>query len=371
MRPPRSYHKEWGTPRATPRATAPRRRPWSAGGAVQRSSSAERLRRPSSAERHGPEGCPGWWLHWSAPDKAGRIPQFCSVCGSRSLSRQRLRSKSASLRQQVELLQEIARQQQASLQERTCEAAVASSAPAPFVQPSLAPGAPSAVPDFDPVPLTSPEAEYATAQAAATRDRVRQLRRELDVWRSDGACRSALSSSRGGRDSRSEHEELRRRWEQEASDLRAAQEEVRSRTEALRRDAAAQQGARVASAKAQAASESQRRQEREEADVEREAAIRAETRLSVLRQEIQDERELQAGRTRQHEKALKAIRDEIALVERRLDVERELMKAQETQLRSIDATAEAHKAQVQKVQLEASELRASLQYNQATLRRVQ
>merc|ERR1719359_566597 len=94
------------------------------------------------------------------------------------------------------------------------------------------------------------------------------------------------------------------------------------------------------------------------------AASVARERLGAARLEAEEERRSQARLAAQGEHSLASTLQEIALTERRIEVEMELQRAQQAQLQSVQSTVTTLKVQVQRAQQEVSELRTSLEQNQ-------
>lgn len=318
--------------------------------------------------------CPGWWLHWSEPAKNGRAAPFCSVCGSRAQSRRRLDGANATLRHQVELLREISRRQTEECQSRSAERGRLTVDSGDRERPRSSSRQRRATPSRT-LRLHAAQAPTANVrgdlqqQAAAETAEIERLRGELRVWRGDHSCREAVESGRV------DPEELHRgevrveaersQWEGEKRRLEAVLADTREQVRLMTR------GREAAGHASQSAARAEAEQLRAEAGAARGAAAGARERLALAWRELEDERQRRAQQDALDEQEARRVNEDLELTERRLEVEKELKVAQQTQLTSVNSAAEALKEQLRRVQVEAVELRASLDHNRDTLRRLQ
>jgi len=285
------------------------------------------------------------------------MPGFCSVCGSRSQSRRRLDGASVKLRHQLELYREISRQQAQGIDARAAECRWLDDT----LKRRYAPASSS-------LTQAPPGKHEIDAIITKVRMEVERLQCEVGVWRGSSLGSAALAQ--GGDDSMerqeaANHELERKRWHAERSRLEM---QLRDLKECGREfEAARNSGAEfvdLASVQAEAA------YFRHELAAERSAASFSRERLAAVRLEVEEEKRTQARLAGQGEQALASTLQEIALTDRRVEVELELQRAQQAQLNSVQSTVLTLKAQVQVAQQEANELRGSLAQNQETLRRL-
>merc|ERR1712059_69988 len=109
---------------------------------------------------------------------------------------------------------------------------------------------------------------------------------------------------------------------------------------------------------------------RDEVAAERSAVALAQERLRGARLEVDEEKRSQERLVAQDEKGLAEVLQEISLSERRIEVEVELQRAQQAQLRSVQSTVVTLKAHLERARQESQELKASMAQNQETLRRL-
>lgn len=248
------------------------------------------------------------------------------------------------LRQQIELLREISRRQGEDLAWTSTGNLMAASKVAGGLNSERELAATEAV-----------GAASVAAQAAEGRATIGRLQRELVVWRQDR--RTEIS------DTGPEHEALRAQWNLEQRRLHTGIANAKQRLRQL--EVAGGQAAQRAVAAAQPDP-----QQEAALGLERQATLNAQKRLAAARRELAEERRLQAEREAGEKRSLLSVQEELALVESRLAVEAELRRAQQAQLRSVDSAAETLRQQVLRVRHEAAELKASLEQNQDTLRRL-
>mmetsp|Transcript_60158 Transcript_60158/g.105372 ORF Transcript_60158/g.105372 Transcript_60158/m.105372 type:complete len:327 (-) Transcript_60158:132-1112(-) len=314
----------------------------------------------SRSQRHvgnGPCECPNWWLHWSQPEKDGRTPSFCSVCGSRSQSRRRLDGAAVSLRHQVELLREIARQQSEDITDRRLEVKWLTEC----LERRHSSAALAAAEKRD-------QSELEASLAAARAD-VERLHCELHVWRGEGVAWDHTLTGHGSaealRQEEARHAADHGQWQTERAVLLAQLADVREQIRRLERSSAVQAGSAIVDFPGWQAEMSKLH---DDIAAERRAAGLARERLDAMRQEVEDSRRAQASQTAQGERELNTTLEELNLTERRIEVEGELQRAQQAQLRSVESTLGSLGAQLQRARLENSDLRASLEHNQEMLR---
>lgn len=270
---------------------------------------------------------------------------------------------SVTLRNQLELLREIARQQAEDIDVMGAECK--------WLDDSLRRRLTASSPL-----QASPGKPEIDVLLGKVKTEVDRLQCELGVWRGAPWDSSALVRSSDQALERQEeatHEVECKRWQDEKSilerQLRESQDRVRQLETAKTSGASRGSGAAVeladlASAQAEAG------YFRDELAAERSAASTAQQRLASARLELEEERRSQARLAAQGEQGLAATLQEIGLTERRIEVETELQRAQQAQLQSVESTVATIKVQVQRAQHEAGELRASLEQNQETLRRL-
>lgn len=227
---------------------------------------------------------------------------------------------------------------------------------------------PSGFPPFTAPPLAEGRGGLEQQVAAETTE-IERLRGELRVWRGDHACREAVESGRGDPEelhrSNVRLEAERSQWVAERRQLEAVLADTREQVRLMTRAGHVEQLAGRSMARAEA----ERLQV--EAGAAKTASTTARKRLAAARLELAEEMQRRAQRDALDEQEAKRADEELALVERKLEVERELQEAQQAQLKSVRTAADAIKEQVRRVQLEAVELRASLDHNRDTLRRLQ
>lgn len=261
------------------------------------------------------------------------------------------------MRHQVELLREIARQQAQDIDARDAECK--------WLSECLRRRGAAAV--SSEVPPGKPEID---ALIATVKAEVERLQREIGVWRgaSWGPVELAWSSDQSTeRKEELSHELECQRWHAERSRLERQLLEAQERIKQYEAVRAAGPGAELADV---ASAEAEAGYFRDELAAERSAASLARERLAAARLEAEEERRSRGRLLAQSEQALTAVAKEIALAERRIEVENDLQRAQQAQLHSVQSTVVTLKAQVQRAQHESSELSASLEQNQATLRRL-
>lgn len=264
---------------------------------------------------------------------------------------------SVTIRHQLEILREIRRQQSQDIDVRAAECEWLEEclrqrrADASVLQ------TPSAKPEID-------------SLIERVREEVDRLHCEVGVWRGaplDSAVLTQRSDYRIDRQEEATHELERQRWHAEKKRLERQVREVQDRVRQL--EAGHALGRRtefvdMASMRAEADFF------RDELAAERLAASISLDRVSAVRAEVEEEKRLQARTVTQAGQALITAQQEIGLTERRIEVEMELQRAQQAQLQSVQSTAMTLKAQVQRARQETNELKASLEQNQDTLRRL-
>lgn len=306
-----------------------------------------------------PYECPNWWLHWSQPEKDGRTPSFCSVCGSRSQSRRRLDGAAVSLRHQVELLREIARQQAEDIADRHMEVKWLTEC----LERRRGTAASASAERRDRSELE--------ASLAATQADIERLHCELHVWRGEGVAWDHTLASHGSpealRQGEIRHAADYSQWQSERAGLLAQIADVREQLRRFERSSGAQEGSALLDFPGWQAEMSRLH---DDIACERRAAGLARERLEAMRQELENTRRTQAMHAAQGEKELNTILEELKLTERRIEVEEELQRAQQAQLRSVESTMGSLGAQLQRANLENSDLRASLEHNQEMLRKL-
>lgn len=301
--------------------------------------------------------CPGWWLHWSQPESNGKMPSFCSGCGSRTHSRRKVGGASASLRQQLELLHEIVRQQAEDIDMQTAECRWLNDC---INQRNTEATQIMASPGMLDVDLLINKAKVD----------VERLESEVHVWR--GASRDSAgvaASTDNGVEGQEEaaHNLERQRWSTERSRLERQIQETKERVRQLEANqmlGPQSELADLASVRAEAAFY------QDELAAEKAAVMLARERLTAARQEIDEAQRSQANSAARNEQHLSSTMQEIQLTERRIEVELELQKAQEAQLQSVQTTSVTLKAQVSRAQQELQDLKTSLAQNQEALRRL-
>lgn len=280
--------------------------------------------------------------------------------------RQRLRDGSATARQQVDLLREIARQQAHDILQKRAEitnledtaqrAAVAAQASA------LAAAAKPPVRGLH-------ELE---AQVAAERAKVERLRRELQVWRAEGGREGFLREGGLGASSAASVREAERQLRRAMrAQLERELEDLRERCAYASAAAAAERDSGLAASLERLGGirgEAVRLQE--ELLAEQRAAKLAWERTSEIRHQIEAARRAQAGEAAKTQAELDALSEEAAQAERRLEAERELEGAQKVQLRSVRDAADALRTQLQHARRENDDVRRALQETQATFQRL-
>lgn len=263
---------------------------------------------------------------------------------------------SVTLKQQLELLREIARQQAQDIDARAAECSWLDDSLRQRYSTSSSLEVPPGKPEID-------------ALIDRVKMEVEGLHCEVDVWRGaplDSAMR-ARSDHGTERQDEANHELERQRWHAEKSRLERQVREVQKRVrhlEATRASGSRKELADLTSVQAEVD------YFRDELAAEKSAASFARERLAAARLEVEEERRSQARFSTQGEQALAATQQEITLTERRIEVEIELQRAQQAQLQSVQSTAAPLKAQLQRARQETDELRASLEQNQDTLRRL-
>jgi len=319
-----------------------------------------RGRRPSGPrsvgrQRSSSHECPGWNLHWSQPEQTGKTPSFCSVCGSRSQSRRRLNGASVSLRHQLEVLREIARQQKQNIDVKVAESEWLNDC---LRQKRISLSS-----------LQSPAAKSGVdALISEVKVEVERMHCELGVWR--GASFGSATSphvDEGVRQEEARHELERQRWQNEKNRLHKQLLDAKERTaqvQTLNRAPSSAEVIEITSARAEVG------YLRDEVAAERAAVSLARERLTASRLEADNEKRSQERLTTQDEQTLATTLQEISLTERRIEVEAELQRAQQAQLRSVQSTVGTLRAQLERTRQEAQELRASLVQNQEMLRRL-
>lgn len=265
--------------------------------------------------------------------------------------------ESVSLRQQLELLREIARQQAQDIDARAAECNWLDSSLRQRCASTSSVQAPPGKPEID-------------ALIGRVKMEVERMNCEVGVWRGaplDSAMLARSSDHSSERQEEANHELERQRWQADKKRLERQVREVQDRVrqlEAVRVSGSRTEFADLASVQAEVD------HFRDELAAERAAAGFAREQLAAARQQLEEEKRSQAQFTTQGEQALAATLQEIALTERRTEVEMELQRAQQAQLQSVQSTAISLKAQVQRARQESEELRASLEQNQDTLRRL-
>lgn len=105
---------------------------------------------------------------------------------------------------------------------------------------------------------------------------------------------------------------------------------------------------------------------RNEVEAGQRSAARAQEEVKALRSQVEEEER----RAQLELVAQTDLQEELALAQRRLEVEQELHRVQDAQLHSVTSTLEALRQQLLQARRENAELKASLEQNQATLRRL-
>lgn len=267
---------------------------------------------------------------------------------------------SVSLRNQLELLREIARQQADDIDARTAECK--------WLEDNLRQRcAATASLQASVVPPVNPDMESVIHKAQME---VKRLNGEVGVWRGaawDSATLARSSDVSIERQEEANHDLERRHFQAEKSRLERQIQDAQDRVHQLEAARISTSGAEfvdLASAQAEAG------YFRDELAAERSAATLARERLGAARLEVEEERRLQARAVSQDEHVRSTTLQETALTDRRIEVEMELQRAQQAQLQSVQSTVVTLKAQVQRAHHETGELRASLAQNQETLRRL-
>lgn len=265
-------------------------------------------------------------------------------------------SASATLRHQLQLLREIARHQAEDIDVRDAECKWLDDC----LRRRLAAIA----------PLQAPPAKgEVDSLIEKVKIEVDSLQCELGVWRgATGLMRSSGASSE--RCDEAKHELEHRQWQAERERLARQLHDVK---EQIRQLEATGGTAATGSARKfvdMAAINAEAGYFRDELAAERSATAVARERLAAVQQEIEDEKQAQALLSMQDERDVSATLEEIALVQRRIEVERELQQAQQAQLESVQSTIVFLKEQLQRTQQEMSELRLALKQNQDMLRRL-
>lgn len=315
-------------------------------------------RRPSglrsARQRSSSQECPGWWLHWSQPEQGGKTPSFCSVCGSRSQSRRRLDGASVTLRHQLEILQEIARQQKQSIDVKVAESGWL-------------------IDCLRQKRISSPSLQSPVAKAGVdaligeVKVEVERLHSELGVWRGAAIGSASPHVDEIVRQEEAFHELERQRWQTEKARLQKQLNDAKQRTsqlQTLNRSPSPREIVELTSVRAEVG------YLRDEVAAERAAVSLARERLTASRLEADEEKRSQERLTTQDEQALATTLQEISLTERRIEVEAELQRAQQAQLRSVQSTVGTLKVQLDRARQEAQELKATLVQNQEMLRRL-
>lgn len=272
---------------------------------------------------------------------------------------------SVTLRHQLELYREIARQQAQDIDIRAAEHK--------WLEDSLR----QRYADSSTLKISPGKAEI-DALIGKVKTEVERLQSEVGVWRGAPWDSDMFSHNRGHNIERQEdtnHELERQRWQAEKSRLERQVREVQERARHF--EAATASGCKATHGMGLSAEFADLASVQAEADylqdelaAERSAVARARERLAAAREEADEERRSHVRLTTQGEQALAATLQDIQLTERRIEVEIELQRAQQAQLQSVQTTSLTLKAQVQRAQQETQELRASLEQNQDTLRRL-
>eukprot|EP00929_Paragymnodinium_shiwhaense_P062248 TRINITY_DN3107_c0_g1_i5.p1 TRINITY_DN3107_c0_g1~~TRINITY_DN3107_c0_g1_i5.p1 ORF type:complete len:329 (-),score=86.87 TRINITY_DN3107_c0_g1_i5:82-1068(-) len=290
--------------------------------------------------------CPGWWLHWSQPE---RESGFCSACGSRAQSRRKLTTASAVLQQQVDVLSEIYFRQQDDIKRGEVERA--------WTLEDLKQRA-AAVAKTEPAEQGRWEQRDLEEKIAAEKAKIDRLRRELEVWRSSegGSPRAGVADV----PTEEEHVAERHRWRSQTAAMEAELEDLRARCKRVVDDAEARKEGSLSNLAAGRVEAARIVDDLRRLPSAPPTGSGASPPLTASQRE--DERRAQ--------QQLAAQSEERSLLERKLQVEAELREAQESQLRSVKDAIAAVKEQLQTAQCENTELRAALQRNQDTLRRL-
>lgn len=197
---------------------------------------------------------------------------------------------------------------------------------------------------------------------------VERLHGELGVWR--GASIGSAASPHVEETIRQEearHELERQRWQNEKARLQKQLLDAKERiaqAKVLNQSPSPAGVVELTSARAEVGFL------RDEVAAERAAVSLARERLTATRLEAEEERRSQTRLASQDEQMLATTLQEISLTERRIEVEAELQRAQEAQLRSVQNTVGTLRAQLDRTRQEAQDLRTSLVQNQDMLRRL-
>eukprot|EP00927_Polykrikos_kofoidii_P012099 TRINITY_DN15196_c0_g1_i1.p1 TRINITY_DN15196_c0_g1~~TRINITY_DN15196_c0_g1_i1.p1 ORF type:complete len:407 (-),score=65.18 TRINITY_DN15196_c0_g1_i1:114-1334(-) len=321
--------------------------------------------------------CPSCRMHWSQPERDGRTPVFCSVCGSRSQSRRRVIGDAAVLRYSVDLLREIVRRQEDDIAFKAAECKRLGE-DLDRRKKAAADGAAE----------KRREKEELDAQILAERVRVDRLRREVEVWRRDGdghavhsagygsACSSSRGApaysgrGRGGADvaiDEAQHEADRRAWQAQKLRLECDLEDLKVRCQRLSEETSSQ---RYAGHTSYAWARTDTTRLMDELAHERRDALAAQEKVAAAERELEEERRRELEDDRRIQADVELHAEERTLMERRLQAEEELHRAQQVQLQSVRDASEALKSQIQRAKRENSELRVSLDQSQETLRQL-
>lgn len=258
------------------------------------------------------------------------------------------------LRQQVDILHEIARQQAEDIASQKGHRAYLRGE----LQRARSDTLQSAgVPNVD---------EFA-AEIATERAEVERLRRELQIWRNDDAGES-FSSRRAPEAQREvDHELQRRQWIIEKERLERA---VADAHDKVQRSSSAAAARREADRRDATTAEVHVSWLQSELAAERRETSLSEDRLTAVWREVEQERQVLAQAQEelylQGEREVVAVLEELRMVEKRLEVEGDLQRAQQAQLQSVEATIASLKEQLQQAQLDNSRLALSLERSHRT-----
>lgn len=276
------------------------------------------------------------------------------MCGSRSQSRRRLDGASVTLRHQLEILQEIARQQKQSIDVKVAESGWL-------------------IDCLRQKRISSPSLQSPVAKAGVdaligeVKVEVERLHSELGVWRGAAIGSASPHVDEIVRQEEAFHELERQRWQTEKARLQKQLNDAKQRTsqlQTLKRSPSPREIVELTSVRAEVG------YLRDEVAAERAAVSLARERLTASRLEADEEKRSQERLTTQDEQALATTLQEISLTERRIEVEAELQRAQQAQLRSVQSTVGTLKVQLDRARQEAQELKATLVQNQEMLRRL-
>lgn len=302
-------------------------------------------------------------MHWSAPEESGGAHSFCSICGSRAQSRRQMHLDAASLKQQIELLREIARRQAEELEGKRRAATLAATVT------TCAGGL-----------VSSGETGL-----AAEHNEVVRLRQEIECLRANVGDAGHLQSSRGLRlvaspqEREAECAAERCRWEAERAQLEAALADVRR--VASHPEAALPEPRQWALPSSNSGLLPPRSWEspvathssvvvtgrlQEELAAERRVAAAARERIGLLCEEggaLRAQEQQNAARQHANEEAVQ--------LQRRVEGEAELRRSQRTQFEAASRDVDMLRSQLVDARRGNAELRGALERQQELLLRLQ